>query len=619
MINLGYSMNLTMTPDFGNSKLIKRIFFEGCESLLNLHPSIRELTGLYILNLNECTRLKELGEPILKRKRSLQPMTQWASMWYLYLGHLSNLRRLPEQLGDMKGLKLLDANHTAIEELPDSITQLEGLYELELSNCKKLRKLPEEFGNMKGLSIFKACNTAISKLPDSFAGFINLVKLDLSCCKSLRSLPNDIWKLTLLEVLNLGQCSKLDRLPEQLGKMQCLEHLYASQTAIEEVSDSIELLSKLQVLNLGYCKKLKYVPNSVWKLPSLEQLYLLRTGMDDIGGIKIPGAAKDIKLVALGLSCNIRLWLPLIQSFSSLKRLVLSDMGESLSSTKPFSLSKLVNLKFLELNANTSVGPSFPELPPSLTKLTLCSHATLVRLPDLSSLKQLKMLDIVGCCSLESLPLLPPHLQSLTVYDCTSLQDLPDMSVLKGLLYLYFGRCGNSKSVGLRSSYVFTRVSKQFSYRSIGSKLRFNIPPLLEDNFLCLALWVLFTSKNDYRYSISAAVTNQTNGFSMGYLIPVYSNGTGVQEYSLSRCIHRDEIPLTTGDRIEISFQRQLYDSNGEEAPLKEVKVEACAAHVIRKTHSTPDFPSVLNFFLNRYFFLIINKSLLIFTSLLFI
>ena len=72
-------------------------------------------------------------------------------MGYLLLSHYHNLRRLPEQLCDMKWLKELDASHAAIEELPDSITQLKELVPMNLDGCKMLRKLPQQIGNMKGL------------------------------------------------------------------------------------------------------------------------------------------------------------------------------------------------------------------------------------------------------------------------------------------------------------------------------------------------------------------------------------------------------------------------------------------------------------------------------------
>ncbi|KAL8128036.1 hypothetical protein AgCh_014829 [Apium graveolens] len=159
----------------------------------------------------------------------------------------------------MKWLKELDASHTAITDLPDSITQLKELVYLKLDGCKKLKKLPKQFGNMVGLRIFCAVFSAIEQLPDSSVGLINLESLDLKGCKNLRNLPNSLWKLESLRVLDLGMCSKLKRLPDELEKMQCLEELNASSTGIEEVNTSSSLSIKLRYRRLQNGSAIKAV------------------------------------------------------------------------------------------------------------------------------------------------------------------------------------------------------------------------------------------------------------------------------------------------------------------------------------------------------------------------
>ncbi|XP_074378551.1 uncharacterized protein LOC141720094 [Apium graveolens] len=620
VIDVSYSVNLKETPNFENSKFVEELYFNGCGNLLKVHPSIRKLSGLYVLNLEDCFQLKELPESVEQItildhlysfvKRSPQPTIQWDHMGYLWLGLCSNLRRLPKQLGDMKRLKLLEAGFTAIEELPDSVTQLKELIDLKLECCKKLRKLPEQIGNMEGLRTIHVSGSAIEELPDSFVHLINLEILDLSCCINLRNLPSSLWKLQMLQVLNLQDCLKLERLPEELGKMQCLEELDASRSAIEEVPSSVGLLSRLRVLGLGFCRNLKYVPDSVWNLASLTHLYIAQA---DNCMICLPNTVKNMKLVGLTLSCDIRLWLPTILSFPCLEQLLLRDEGGSISSTKPFSLSKLDKLQSLELYYCPSFGSSFPELPLNLTQLCLWHHATLVHLPDLSCLRQLKSLVILDFVSLESLPLLPPHLQSLTVNDCRRLQELPDMSMLKELVGLSFGR--SCQLDGLEQ--FFVQVKRQFfslfkdrltnferpewfSYQSGARTLSFDIPPLLGDSFLGLAIWVLFKSKNYNRFNIKAVVTNKTSGLTKYYWIPVFCIGWE-EVFCLVKCISIDKFSITSGDRIEVSFSRKLYGFSGEkELPFEEVMVEMCAANVIQKTTITPDFPSVLKSLIDR-------------------
>ncbi|XP_074380783.1 uncharacterized protein LOC141721665 isoform X2 [Apium graveolens] len=368
----------------------------------------------------------------------------------LNLGECRGLKRLPESLGNMKALKKINASHTAIEKLPDSITQLKGLIILNLNGCKKLRKLPQDIGNMEGLVKFIARESAIEQLPDSFGGLVNLVHLYLSRCKKLRNLPNSICKLKLLKQLYLGGCSNLEQLPEQLGKMQCLEYLSAADTAIEQVPDSIGLLGRLKKLFFTDCKKLKFVPESVWNLTSIKDL-TLHPG--ETGKISLPASVKDMnKLWSLDLRCNVRLFLPMILCFSSLESLTLIDEGQILSSAKPFSLSKLINLRYLILHNCTSLGSSLPELPLNLEELIIYNHTSLEQLPDLSSLGKLRHLKIKGCINLQSISLLPSHLRVLSVEECTSLQDVPDLSMLKEVVELSFTRCNNLKPISFEPS-----------------------------------------------------------------------------------------------------------------------------------------------------------------------
>ncbi|KAL8128316.1 hypothetical protein AgCh_015055 [Apium graveolens] len=443
---------------------------------------------------------------------------------FLNLGGCRDLKRLPESLGDMKALKKIDASWTAIEKLPDSVNQLKGLIRLDLNGCKKLRKLPEDIGNMEGLEIFDARQSAIEQLPDSFGGLVNLVQLSLSDCKKLRNLPNSICKLKLLKELDLIYCSNLEQLPEQLGKMQCLETLAASNTAIEQVPDSIGLLGRLTWLSFTDCEKLKFVPESIWNLTSLQYL---RLNPGETDKISLPDSVKDMKkLSELSLRCNVRLCLPMILCFPSLKSLTLIDEGQILSSAIPFSLSKLFNLQTLGLYNCTSIGSSLPELPLNLEELNIYNHTSLEQLPDLSSLGKLRHLKIKGCINLQSILLLSSHLEKLIIKECISLQDVPDLSMLKEFKQLSFTGCNNLKSISLKQSFLQggrfeadlpnREVAEWFNYKSSGHKVSFVAPPNFGSNFSGLALWVVFTCKakkeNWRTFYMTAVIRNETEG-----------------------------------------------------------------------------------------------------------
>lgn len=108
------------------------------------------------------------------------------------------------------------------------------------------------------------------------------------------------------------------------------------------------------------------------------------------GTIDLHDAVKDMKFKELNVRCNMRLWLPLIQNFSSLEVLYIVDDGQSISLTEPLDFSKLEHLEDLTLLDCTSIGSSILKIPPNLKYLRLFNYTTLEQLPDLSSMKRLK-------------------------------------------------------------------------------------------------------------------------------------------------------------------------------------------------------------------------------------
>ncbi|KAL8128261.1 hypothetical protein AgCh_015003 [Apium graveolens] len=613
ILNLSYSRNLKIMPNFTNLELVEKLSFRGCQSLLQVHPSIGQLTNLSRLDFGECINLKELTETIgqltklvhldldgcVNLKRLPEPIKQLTNLSSLNLSDCISLTRLPEQLGDLKCLMMLDVSYTSVEQLPDSIGYLKGLLELKLCNCKKLRKLPEQIGNMESLKLLNVHESAIEHLPDTFSGLINLEELHLVLCIDLTRLPNSLWKLKVLRVLNLGCCLKLEQLPEQLEKMQCLERLYASHTAIEEVPDSIGLLSKLQVLDLEFCKNLRNLPSSIWNLTSLSSLRLHQVNMDRI---YFPDTIKDIKLKSLSLYCNVSLWLPLVLSFSSLEKLNLLDRNLNSSSNEPYSLSKLSNLQDLELQNCSSLECAFPEIPLNLTKLCIINYATLHLLPDLSRLKLLKILILYRWISLQSLPPLPPHLEALVINECTRLQDLPDLSNLKELRRLSCSKCSSLKSISLKHIFLQVghnklksfkadtpdrEVAEWFSYKSRGDALSFTIPQNSGENLFGVGLWVVYKCKynDEVGLSLEVVITNKTKDIKKYYCLNLPFQTAVGEVLSRVECVMHNR--MKSGDKIMVSFKSYSIHlrhnlPGRHHSGRGEVKVKMCGAHLIQ-------------------------------------
>uniref|UniRef100_F6GYR0 TMV resistance protein N n=1 Tax=Vitis vinifera TaxID=29760 RepID=F6GYR0_VITVI len=198
-IRLSCSQHLIEIPDISiSAPNLEKLIFDGCSSLLEVHPSIGKLNKLILLNLKNCKKL--VCFPCII---------------------------------NMKALQILN-----------------------FSGCSGLKKFPNIQGNMENLLDLYLASIAIEELPSSIGHLTGLVLLDLKWCKNLKSLPTSICKLKSLEYLFLSGCSKLESFPEMMENMDNLKELLLDGTPIEVLPSSIERLKVLILLNLRKCKNL---------------------------------------------------------------------------------------------------------------------------------------------------------------------------------------------------------------------------------------------------------------------------------------------------------------------------------------------------------------------------
>ncbi|KAK4718977.1 hypothetical protein R3W88_017315 [Solanum pinnatisectum] len=200
ILNLSFSGSLLRTPNFCETPNLQKIILKSCVSLVQIHPSIGNLKKLIFLNLENCESLKSL---------------------------------------------------------PSSI-QMESLESFNLSGCQKLEKFPEIQRNMKSLSELLLARTAIWEFPSSIGQLSGISLLDLRSCEYLVRLPASVSEMRKLKILILKGCSRLSIFPENLGDLNELEELYAGNTAIWQLPDSIGNLSKLKILSLRKGRKAKH-------------------------------------------------------------------------------------------------------------------------------------------------------------------------------------------------------------------------------------------------------------------------------------------------------------------------------------------------------------------------
>jgi Leucine-rich repeat (LRR) protein len=180
----------------------------GCVMLEACPEEIWRMVGLRTLNLNFCG-VKEL----------LLPYTMWilTSLEELHLDWGSTaVWTCTEELGLMLGLRVLHLRSRISMKVPSSILKLTRLEQLHLFYCESLLAtpyhiapallLPEEIGEMEGLREISIQYSAAKELPSSIGKLTGLEKLSLLDCPNMKALPEEIGRMVGLRVLDLAEC-----------------------------------------------------------------------------------------------------------------------------------------------------------------------------------------------------------------------------------------------------------------------------------------------------------------------------------------------------------------------------------------------------------------------------
>ncbi|KAK9205228.1 hypothetical protein WN943_015495 [Citrus x changshan-huyou] len=128
VMKLSHSQNLIKIPDFTEVSNLEVLDLEGCTRLREIHPSLVRHNKLILLNLKGCTSLTTLPGKIFME-----------SLKTLVLSGCSKLKKFPDivmrSMGDLTELFL---DGTSIAEVPSSIELLTRLELLNLNDCRSL-------------------------------------------------------------------------------------------------------------------------------------------------------------------------------------------------------------------------------------------------------------------------------------------------------------------------------------------------------------------------------------------------------------------------------------------------------------------------------------------------
>ncbi|XP_056159944.1 disease resistance protein RUN1-like [Syzygium oleosum] len=257
---------------FGNLQSL--LTFDVPNRQINKLPySIGGLVKIRQLNLSGCTYIKELPDSVGK----LQSLVELDLSWM-------RICHLPNSIGNLKQLKVLSMRGIrGLTKLPSAIGLVEKLEELDAQGCCDLTgEIPEEIGRLSRLRILDLSNTRISGLPTTVNHLSNLQILKLENCPGLKQLPELPPSLTwLIWIPFYFWCSPWIAF---LGPPR-MDALSQQGTLVTALPTSISTLSQLKTLSLS-CKYVQFLPRLPSSLRELRLRDLEITRSPDFSNLK---------------------------------------------------------------------------------------------------------------------------------------------------------------------------------------------------------------------------------------------------------------------------------------------------------------------------------------------
>ncbi|KAK2632549.1 hypothetical protein EUGRSUZ_L01409 [Eucalyptus grandis] len=411
------------------AKNLKVLNLTGCK---NLHrtPDFSTHENLEQLILGRCTELVQVDRSIGTRISEL-PFGNFGSLVELKF-YRANIQELPNSIGTMKNLRVLTIGFSFLVNLPSALGMLEKLEEFNACECRNLSgQIPSEIGELSFLRILTLTSTRISnipKLPESMTELLLTRNVQMRC--------PDLSNLLNLRVLSLGLKYQSPSHPAQslnwIGGLSKLEFLLLCCHDLVTLPSDFNLLLKLRWLEL-FTHNLECLP----KLPqNLSYFHFIGRRLTE-KSINLSYLEKLSELKVCGCEQLIE-----IQGLEPLKNLQTLDLEYLPSLVKLPDLTSLKKLWRLRI----TVCPKLVEVRgklESLEFLGLIGCESLKQLPDPSSFKHMEELFIYGCWKLGEIQGLEvsENLKVLCVDDLPLLEKLPDLTNAKELKDIELRRC----------------------------------------------------------------------------------------------------------------------------------------------------------------------------------
>nr|XP_043616216.1 disease resistance protein RPV1-like [Erigeron canadensis] len=270
------------------------------------------------------------------------------------------------------------SNITSFWTKPECFTRLKVM---KLRHCRNLTAVPD-FTSMTNLEnlVLEGCVNLV-RLHPSVGKLKKLVTLNMRDCRKMRNFPSEV-EMDSLEILILSGCVNLGNLTHVKGTLKSLVKLYADETAITEFPSFISSSTDLQVLVIGKYQQIGY---STW-WTSIFQKQPQSLVSSSLASFRM--------LTTLSVrNCNISEVCLDIKALLCLREL---DLSGNIFTSLPLSLSKLLNLRLLQLTGCKKLNV-LPELPPNIEDLHAFECISLIQDPPLDHPHPSLYCYLTGC------------------------------------------------------------------------------------------------------------------------------------------------------------------------------------------------------------------------------
>ncbi|WVZ71956.1 hypothetical protein U9M48_020483 [Paspalum notatum var. saurae] len=384
----------------------------GWSHVINMIPSLRVLglSGCSLASANQplphlnLTKLEELDASSNSFNHSVATSWFWniTSLKYLYLGYTSMYGQLPDALGDMTSLQVLDLSYDDDKNMRIMNIDLTNFCNLEvlmLESAFSQGNLTELFRNLPRCSPNKlqemhlGNNQLPGTLPRWIGQLTSLIVLDLTGNNITGPIPTNVGRLTGLQTLHLSENHLSGNVPHEIGMLSNLTSLDLGYNELDGVITEKHFASTriLQYIDLSY-NALKIELSSDWQPPSL--LNTARFAACQMGPLfprwlQWHAGITSLDISSASIADRLPQWF--VNALSNVKLLNISN--NQLTGGLPTNMGSMSLLE-LYLSSNQLTG-QIPMLPPNISILDLSVNSLSGPLPsDIGYAQQLESLSL---------------------------------------------------------------------------------------------------------------------------------------------------------------------------------------------------------------------------------